>query len=299
MISIAMATYNGALYLNEQLDSILNQTIQDFEIIVCDDCSNDKTIEILEEYKLKDNRIKIFINEENLGYKKNFQKAISLSKGEYIALCDQDDIWLPNHLEVLLNNIKCYDICCGNPELIDKNGNTMGMTFSQYRGFFKYYGSSKFLYRILCDSNPCQGASMLIKRSFFDDSAVLNVPDSVKVHDIWYAICACLKNGMIFTFEVITRYRQHDCNATKNSFNNKKSFRRKIKAALKKLRAKDYDTNRINVIAAIQRLLVLSDEQKEIVQDCLCFHQGRCSNRTSKERLLAAKVYWNNYKYIN
>lgn len=72
MISIAMATYNGEKYLREQLNSILNQTYSDFELIICDDCSKDSTVKILEEYAKKDNRVKYFLNEENLGFKKKF-----------------------------------------------------------------------------------------------------------------------------------------------------------------------------------------------------------------------------------
>ena len=106
MISIAMATYNGEKYLAEQLDSILAQTVQDFELIVCDDCSSDSTAEILSRYAEKDSRIKIFVNEKNLGFVKNFEKAVSLCSGEYIALSDQDDVWFAGHLEILLRNIK-------------------------------------------------------------------------------------------------------------------------------------------------------------------------------------------------
>ena len=92
MISIAMATYNGELFIREQLDSILTQTLSDWELIVCDDGSTDNTLSILQEYANNDSRIKIYQNETNLGFKRNFEKAIGLCSGEYIALCDQDDI---------------------------------------------------------------------------------------------------------------------------------------------------------------------------------------------------------------
>ena len=123
MISIAMATYNGDKYIKEQIDSILNQTIQDFEIVICDDCSTDGTVRILHEYAKNDKRFHIYQNEDNLGFKKNFEKAITLCQGEYIALSDQDDIWMPNHLELLKNAIKGKVLSCGNADLIDKDGN--------------------------------------------------------------------------------------------------------------------------------------------------------------------------------
>ena len=73
-----MATYNGEKYLREQIDSILSQTIRDFELIVCDDCSTDNTWDILQKYQSQDKRIKCYRNEENLGFKKNFEKAIKM-----------------------------------------------------------------------------------------------------------------------------------------------------------------------------------------------------------------------------
>ena len=123
MISIAMATYNGEEILEKQLDSILLQTIQDFEIVVCDDQSKDSTWNILEQYAKRDKRFHIYRNEKNLGFKKNFEKAIGLTQGDYIALCDQDDIWYPRHLEILLNNIGNNMLCIGNCDMIDENGN--------------------------------------------------------------------------------------------------------------------------------------------------------------------------------
>ena len=74
MISIAMATYNGAQFLREQIDSILNQSIQDFELVACDDCSSDGTFQIMEDYARKDSRVRIFKNEKNLGFKKNLKR---------------------------------------------------------------------------------------------------------------------------------------------------------------------------------------------------------------------------------
>ena len=121
MISIALASYNGENYIREQLDSILLQSISDFELIICDDCSTDNTYQILEEYKARDSRIHIYRNEQNLGFKKNFEKAISLCKGEYIALSDQDDIWLVDHLKILLDKINNHSMVSGNAIMVDSN----------------------------------------------------------------------------------------------------------------------------------------------------------------------------------
>ena len=101
MISVALACYNGENFIYEQIQSIINQTITDLEIIICDDKSTDNTIDII--HNIKDKRIKLYQNNIQLGVVKNFEKAISLCNGEYIALSDQDDVWVEKKLEKQLN----------------------------------------------------------------------------------------------------------------------------------------------------------------------------------------------------
>lgn len=98
-ISVIMSVYNGEEYLNEAIDSVLDQTFKDFELIVINDCSNDKTAEILRQYESTDARVKVHTNEQNLRLPSSLNKAISLAEGEYIARMDADDICLPNRLE--------------------------------------------------------------------------------------------------------------------------------------------------------------------------------------------------------
>ena len=107
MISLAMPTYNGSKFLRKQLDSIYEQTLIPDEIVVVDDCSTDNTRDILEEYKMT-RGLKYYVNEKNLGYNKNYVKAIMLCNGDYILLCDQDDVWLPNKVEKCYNEIVKY-----------------------------------------------------------------------------------------------------------------------------------------------------------------------------------------------
>lgn len=101
MISVAMATYNGAQYIEEQLESIRRQTRQVDEIVIVDDGSNDNTVELVRDYagKYPECGIRLEQNDANLGYKKNFHKAISLCKGDITFLCDQDDCWFENKVE--------------------------------------------------------------------------------------------------------------------------------------------------------------------------------------------------------
>ena len=117
-----MCTYNGAQYLDEQLDSICTQTYPNIEIIVVDDCSTDDTFEILKNHQSQDPRIQVFQNSENIGFVQNFSKAISLSTGAYIALADQDDIWKPYKLERFANEIQNHLLIYSDAILMSPDG---------------------------------------------------------------------------------------------------------------------------------------------------------------------------------
>jgi glycosyltransferase involved in cell wall biosynthesis len=101
-VSIALCTYNGERFLAEQLDSVLQQTYSQLEVVIVDDCSKDGTRSVIEQYAQKDKRIRFYQNEQNLGYNKNFEKAFSLCNGDFIAIADQDDIWALNKIERML-----------------------------------------------------------------------------------------------------------------------------------------------------------------------------------------------------
>lgn len=98
-ISVIMSVYNGENYLFEAIESVVNQTFKNWELIIINDCSNDKTGEILSDFAAKDERIKVHTNEVNLRLPTSLNKAISLSEGKYIARMDADDICLPERLE--------------------------------------------------------------------------------------------------------------------------------------------------------------------------------------------------------
>lgn len=216
MISIAMATYNGEKFIREQLDSILAQTITDWELIVCDDVSTDSTIAIIEEYAKKDSRIQIHKNKVNLGFKRNFEKAIELCQGDYIALCDQDDIWYPNHLEILYNQIGNHSLSIGNSDIVDVNNKYLNKRMSDTDGiYFIPKDTRKLIFREFFNANPFQGASMLLQSDFA--KRCIPIPEEINYHDTWISTCACLADSLIYTYESITRYRQHDKNVTIDS----------------------------------------------------------------------------------
>ena len=108
-ISIAMATYNGAKYLREQLDSLASQTLLPNELVVCDDNSTDETVNIILNFKsAAPFEVYILKNEVNIGYTKNFEKAMAICTGNLILLCDQDDFWFSNKIMLIDKFAKTY-----------------------------------------------------------------------------------------------------------------------------------------------------------------------------------------------
>jgi glycosyltransferase EpsE len=124
-ISVIMGVFNGEDYLSEAIESILNQTYGDFEFIICDDGSTDKSINIIDNYYRSDNRIVLIRNEINMGLAASLNKCIGLAKGEYIARMDCDDISLTDRFEKqvsYLENNTTIDIVGGCANLFDENG---------------------------------------------------------------------------------------------------------------------------------------------------------------------------------
>ena len=124
-ISVAMGVYNGSKYIREAIKSILNQTYTDFEFIICDDCSTDNTIEIIQEFIKQDNRIILVGNETNSGLAFSLNNCIAKSKGEYIARMDDDDVSLPDRFKIqveFLENNPNYAFVGGCAKLFDNDG---------------------------------------------------------------------------------------------------------------------------------------------------------------------------------
>ena len=120
-ISIIIPVYNSEKYLSKCIDSILNQTYKDFELLLINDGSKDNSLSIMKEYSLKDNRIKV-IDQKNMGVAKTRNKGIELATGEYITFIDNDDTIQIDYLEKFLSNCEKYDMVIGGYRRIDNNG---------------------------------------------------------------------------------------------------------------------------------------------------------------------------------
>jgi glycosyltransferase involved in cell wall biosynthesis len=202
LVSVALATYNGEAFLEEQLESILNQDYQPMEILVSDDFSTDRTPFILQRYA-EVGKIKYFRNVRNLGYVKNFEKVISYCSGQYIALADQDDIWNRTKISRLVQSIGGNLLIHSDAVLIDQNGLEIAKSFSE---FSKKMSMPQSLTEVLINGSVT-GCTSLFKRELVDE--VLPFPDRLYVHDKWIGVIAFLKNGFTYLHEPLTSYRQH------------------------------------------------------------------------------------------
>ncbi|HEY5758156.1 MAG TPA: glycosyltransferase family 2 protein [Steroidobacter sp.] len=206
LISVALCTYNGERYLREQLDSLLAQTYRNIEVVVVDDSSTDRTIELLREYERRDTRLRVFVNPTNLGFVGNFERAIALCNGAFIAPSDQDDIWLPHKLRTLASRIGTHSMAYCDSELIDADGRALGVSMSQFWAMQDLNDPAAFAL-----SNCVSGHAMLFRRELLDAQSKL--PKDV-FHDWWLAARAAALGGIVYCPEKLVRYRQHGKNVT-------------------------------------------------------------------------------------
>ena len=192
MISIAMCTYNGEKFIQNQLESIINQTQPPDEIIICDDCSTDNTVDkvksILKNWK---NSWRIVVNDYNLGFKKNFEKAISLCSGDIIFLSDQDDIWLSDKIEkiarVFNENPNCL-LVFHDAKVVSLNQDIAPYSLWS-RLEFKYENIVKGDYRAFLNHGIVQGCACAFRRNLFKKAYPF---PTEAIHDEWLGLIAAL-----------------------------------------------------------------------------------------------------------
>lgn len=205
-ISVCMATYNGEQFIEKQVRSILNQSKKVDEIIISDDNSLDRTIEIIKKIKeTSEIPIKIILNKKK-GVISNFENALNYCKGKYIFLADQDDIWLENKVEIVYRSLKKYDLVVHNAKIIDKNDFLL-----DFPDYFKIKKSKEGLLKNLY-KNGYIGCCMAFNRKILEKS--LPFPENIPMHDSWIGLIAEVYGKIYFDEEVLFYYRRHDSNVT-------------------------------------------------------------------------------------
>ncbi len=204
LVSIALCTYNGEQYLHEQLESLLGQTYKNIEVIIVDDCSTDSTVAICKAYAAKDSRISIEANESNLGFNKNFEKCIRKCGGDYIAVSDQDDIWLSNKIETMLSQWKPDILLMHHASKSFEKHPLPPLTISK-----KYLPSGCTDVKFLLGMNHVQGCTVLFHKSLL--SYIFPFPEIY--YDWWLGLSALINGKIYYLNENLIYHRRHDSSA--------------------------------------------------------------------------------------
>ncbi|KAB7664656.1 glycosyltransferase [Plesiomonas shigelloides] len=208
-ISVVMACYNGYEFIREQIDSILPQLSLGDELIIYDDGSRDTTIEVVSSYS--DERIFLVSGNSNIGVNRAFELALSHSSGRYIFFSDQDDIWKPGRVKIMLEAMKRNSafLVSGRFDFIDKNSNGIDIAFD----YLKAEKSDDYIYNILkifTGHANYYGCAMAIDRDFL--SYVLPFPEDLESHDLWLALCANVLKKNVHLDELVLSRRLHGNN---------------------------------------------------------------------------------------
>jgi glycosyltransferase involved in cell wall biosynthesis len=270
-ISVVLTSFNGAKFIEQQLNSILNQTLLPDEIIVCDDGSTDGTIQILQAFNLKHN-ITILLNPSQLGVLQNFKTAVALAKpANYIALCDQDDIWLPNKLtsnweamqQLQLSVPSPNEPCLVYSDLAFMNENGIVINTS----FYNQMGLDKFTH---CFDTALFG-SLLLGCTIFINPAMrsefIAMPNSkIFFHDAWLALLGFGIGHVHFINTPLVKYRLHDNNLSLQKFKKRNRF--------------------VNALGHIGKALFKTNYLEKEVALAKVFHEKYYSKLSSNKQLL-------------
>lgn len=206
-VAVILASYNGEKFIGEQLDSILNQTYKNIEIVVRDDGSSDNTVQIIKEYQKKYKNIQLYEG-KNLGFIKNFFELLKVAEADYYSYADQDDIWIENKIELAVNSLNELDdtkpnMVFGNSDYYDENMKFIG------------HGEKDKKYSFLKSLFACcgQGMTMTVNKKT-RDMIIENAPKTCFFHDWWtYILCMGLGN-VAYNNVTTVKYRRRKENAT-------------------------------------------------------------------------------------
>lgn len=212
-VDVLLATYNGEKYVREQIESILNQTYQNIQIIISDDCSKDGTREILKEYEQND-KIKVFYQEKNLGYVKNFEFLLRQVEHNLYMLSDQDDVWKKEKIEKSVEKLEKenLDLVFGDLEVVDENLNTICKSYNQYMHLSRKIEKYSSDYRLQYLYNCMTGCTILSKKEYLDKILPLPTNSKYMIHDYWIGLIISLNGKVGYLKEPYILYRQHGNN---------------------------------------------------------------------------------------
>ncbi len=219
MVSVCIATYNGSKFILPQLQSIIKQLGANDEIVISDDKSTDNTLEII--HKINDPRIKVFINNLEKGYSRNFENAIMKSKGDVIFLSDQDDVWIDGKVTKMLEKLKSAEMVISDAEIVNEHLEKLHQSHFKLRGVKKGFMINFLKTRYI-------GACMAFRREILNKAFPFPRNQYLCAHDYWLALVAELYYKIILVEEPLMKYRRHGLNASSGGDTSPFTVRKKI-----------------------------------------------------------------------
>lgn len=206
MISVCMATYNGEQYINQQLKSILKQIGNTDELIISDDGSTDKTIEIIKSYMNMYSNIKL-INGPHKGPINNFENALKMAIGDIIFLSDQDDVWVDGKVERVIEEFQNSEtiLVLHDAYIIDGKGNLISSSFFRHRN-----SKPGLFYNIL--KNSYLGCCMAFRKELL--IKCIPFPSNIEMHDWWIGLMGENLGNVSFIDNRLLKYRRHENNVS-------------------------------------------------------------------------------------
>lgn len=218
MISVCIATYNGAPYITEQLASICAQLSDNDEIIVSDDGSTDGTLDFVRAFG--DPRIRIVRNQSQRSYTANFENALRHAQGDYIFICDQDDVWLPNKVETIVHYLcdEGYSIVAHDAIVTDAHLQTIAPSYYQIKGhIFRNLTGNLIRFSFL-------GCCLAIRKEVLDKALPFPSDHLLCTHDNWLFLCAAAIGKAKVLDEPLIYYRRHAGNTSQGGQNEHKPW---------------------------------------------------------------------------
>lgn len=294
-LSIAMCTYNGARYLQEQLDSFKSQTRMPDELVVCDDASKDETVEIIEAFASEVSfNVRVFANERNLGSTKNFERAISLCKGDIIFLSDQDDVWLPVKLariEALMTKSPDTAGVITDALIVNESLKPLGFSFWRAtkfgRGQQKRAMKGKLGTLVKHFNSSFSGATFAFRTELRD--LVLPIP-AYWTHDAWIVLMVAALKKLVVLPEPLNLWRQHE-NQQVGSWT-KKGFSEMRELSFRKDITRDADLAIRQLESARERIDAMDicdQKEKEILAQLLLRLQEKSLHLRARSQMATAR----------
>ncbi|WP_342733632.1 glycosyltransferase [Bradyrhizobium sp. B117] len=289
-ISIAMATYNGERFIREQLASLKSQTVLPSELIVTDDGSTDRTLDLISEFAATAPfPVRVWKNDEKFGYKANFMKCASLCSGDLIAFADQDDVWLPGKLEAQRKIFEDPAVLLSSHDvmLLSEDGSELGDRWQMLPR------AGSYTFDQMRPSALSLGFTQMFRKELLQFSDHWRNPSvdakTLMAHDEYYFLIACVIGCVFYESNVYAHYRQHSSNVT-----GRKKKESMIKALSNRInlgreeyeRYVRYSLERVRVLSSLQADPKVTEQQRKKIDTA-----AQSYARFSSLHALRSKLY--------